>query len=417
MAKKGSILYARDNESTIPRALKTIYIPTAEFYSQVIDSLLDYAIFTIDNELIINSWNAGATGIFQYEQDEILGKSFHTIFSDTDIVDGVPEKEVELAIQDGKATDNRWHICKDGKKIFAYGLVFPLTGTDGEVLGFVKILRDITDTKKTEDAIDLYVKELETLNTHKESVISILSHDLRSPLAGFISLIDYTKTNLSEIDPTELKGILEILHSSAVKELEQLDHLVEWGRIKYASETFSPVQANLYLAIKKALALLTENIMAKKIKIVNNIQTNFIVFADTKMLHSILQNLISNAIKFSHIGGIITIAALRQENTTVIAVNDTGIGMTQETLEQVFTPSLNALSARRSNNTGAGIGLLLSKHLVEKHRGEIWAESKEQEGASFFFCLPDECLSPIDEKDNQEDFFETSKSKGNISIT
>jgi PAS domain S-box-containing protein len=393
MAKKGSITYIKDDESTIPRALKKVYIPTAEFYSQVIDSLLDYAIFTIDNELTINSWNAGATGIFQYEPDEILGKPFHTIFSDTDISHGIPEKEVELSIKEGKATDNRWHICKDGKKIFAHGLVFALTGSDDEPLGFVKILRDITEMKRKEDAIDIHVKELETLNTHKESVISILSHDLRSPLAGFISLIDYTKTNLAEIDQTELQGILEILHSSAITELEQLDHLVEWGRIKYASETFFPVQTNLFLATKKVISLLVENILSKKINVTIDIPFDYIVFADTKMLHSTLQNLISNAIKFSHIEGAITVTVIRQENRSVIAVKDTGIGIAPEILDQLFTPSLTALSSRRSNNSSAGIGLLLSKHLVEKHKGEIWAESKEGEGASFFFSLPDQCTA------------------------
>ena len=402
MPKKGKIIYHLDDASPNKRALKTAYVPTTEFYSQVIDSLVDYAIFTMDNNLIINSWNTGASTIFQYESGEILGKSFHRIFSDADIVNGIPEKEIALTIKEGKATDNRWHICKDGKKIFAYGLVFPLTGYDGEILGFVKILRDITEKKNTEDAIEVYIKELETLNTHKESVISILSHDLRSPLAGFISLIDYTKTNLPEIDEDELKSILETLYNAAIKELEQLDHLVEWGRIRFAAETFFPVRVNLSDSIKKVLTILSENVLTKKIEIHNAIPEDFIVFADKKMLHSILQNLVSNAIKFSHTGGSITLGAIQQENMSVISVNDTGTGMTQEKLEQLFSTSLASISARRVNNNSAGIGLLLSKHLVEKHNGEIWAESKEQKGASFFFSLPNETVAIAAEEEKHE---------------
>lgn len=400
-------------ELLIPKVLQTTYIPTAEFYSQVIDSLSDYSIFTLNTELLINSWNSGAKGIFQYEAEEILGKPFHTIFTAADIADHIPEKEIEQAIKEGRATDNRWHVCKDGTKIFAYGLVFPLLGVDGGMLGFVKILRDITEKKNTADAIDTYVKDLEILNTHKESIIAILSHDLRSPLIGFISLLDHTRTNLHEIDKVELVTILNLLHSSACKELDKLDHLVEWGRIKYASETFSPVKFNLNHIIKKVTGILSENILLKNIKIATAIEDSFTVFADIKMLQSVLQNLISNAIKFSDNGGIVTISATRKENTSVISVADSGIGMSKDTLAHIFTPQLSKLIQPRSGNPGAGIGLLLSKSLIEKHRGEIWVESKEQEGTSFFFSLSNDGNKENDLKEDRKAFFEDYKTNEN----
>ncbi|MBW0177544.1 PAS domain-containing sensor histidine kinase [Sediminibacterium sp.] len=397
------------NEPLTPKILQKNYIPTAEFYSQVVDSLLDYSIFTMNTELVINSWNTGATGIFQYEADEILGKSFHTIFTETDIAEGIPEKEIELAIKEGKAIDNRWHICKDGKKFFAYGLVFPLLGIDGEMLGFVKILRDITEKKTTADAIDVYVKDLEILNTHKESVISILSHDLRSPLAGFISLLEHTRTNLHDITKTELESILDLLYSSALKELDQLDNLVEWGRIKYASETFSPTKFNLVHVIKKIFGILSENILAKNIDLISEVEDPFTVVADIKMLQSILQNLITNAIKFSNFGGVIIITAIQKENTSIISVTDTGIGMSKEMLTHIFTPQLNILSERRADNSNAGIGLLLSKTLVEKHGGKIWAESRENEGTTFSFSLSGDGNKEDSLKENRKAFFEDYK--------
>lgn len=394
------------NESTTPRILQTTYIPTAEFYSQVIDSLLDYSIFTLNTELAINSWNAGATGIFQYEAEEILGRPFHTIFTPSDIADGIPEKEIEQAIKEGKAIDNRWHICKDGKKIFAYGLVFPLLGVDGEMLGFVKILRDITEKKATADAIDVYVKDLEILNTHKDHVIALLSHDLRSPLIGFISLLEHTSTHLHEISTIELKNILDLLHISARKELDQLDNLVEWGRIKYASETFSPTDVNLAHILKRVYGILSGNILTKNIELRSQVEDPFMVFADIKMLQSILQNILSNAIKFSHQGGIISITATKQENSALITITDHGVGMNKETLSHIFKPQLNRLAERRTNNTGAGIGLLLSKNLVEKHGGKIWAISKENEGTSFFFSLM-LCTKADDSlKENRKAFFD-----------
>ena len=170
------------NKHDNPKVLKNEYIPTTEFYSQIIDSLQDYSIFTLDNEFNINSWSSGSTKIFGYETEEVIGEPFDIIFTGEDLKIGIPKREIETALKVGRATDNRWHIAKDHSLFYAYGLLFPLIGSDGEKLGYVKILRDLTDRKKSDDAIKRYVRDLEDLNTHKESVLAILSHDLRSPL-------------------------------------------------------------------------------------------------------------------------------------------------------------------------------------------------------------------------------------------
>ena len=175
-------------EQTDSKILKSSYIPTSEFYSQIIDSLQDYSIFTLDKELIINSWSSGSSTIFGYETEEILGEHFSKIFTEEDKINGIPKEEIDKAVREGRAVDNRWHICKDGSKFYAYGLVFPLIGLDGEMLGYVKILRDLTERRKSEEAVKKYVKELEELNNHKDSILAILSHDLRSPLSGIIGI-------------------------------------------------------------------------------------------------------------------------------------------------------------------------------------------------------------------------------------
>jgi two-component system CheB/CheR fusion protein len=190
-----------ENKQDKPSILKSRYIPTSEFYSQIIDSLQDYSIFTLDKKFIINSWSSGSTKIFGYETDEVIGKSFDLIFTENDLKNGIPKREIETALKEGRATDNRWHIAKDRSQFYAYGLVFPLTGLDGELLGYVKILRDLTERKQSEDAIKKYLKELEELNTHKESVLAILSHDLRSPLSSIIGTAKYLKENFHKIKP------------------------------------------------------------------------------------------------------------------------------------------------------------------------------------------------------------------------
>ncbi|WP_281299344.1 PAS domain-containing sensor histidine kinase [Flavobacterium limnophilum] len=370
------------------KILKNKYIPTTEFYSQIIDSLQDYSIFTIDKDFIINSWSSGSTKIFGYETDEVIGAPFDLIFTNQDLDNGIPQKEIEIALKEGRATDNRWHIAKDKSLFYAYGLVFPLTGLDGELLGYVKILRDLTERKQSEDAIKKYVRELEELNTHKESVMAILSHDLRSPLSAIIGTAKYLKDNFHKMKPDAVQEMLNLLYKSSTDELEMLDYLVEWARIKYASDVFLPSQLKLTEYIDKVFTTLNETASINALNLHHEIEENTTVFADGKMLISIIQNIVSNAIKHTEKGGTITVSAKRKEDKIIVEVKDTGIGMSKEIMEKLFTPQIKTLSETRKKNKGAGIGLLLVKGFLEKNDGEIWVESIEGEGSSFYFTLP-----------------------------
>lgn len=370
------------------KVLKNRYVPTAEFYSQIIDSLQDYSIFTLDKEFRINSWSSGSANIFGYETDEVIGESFDIIFTDEDLKSGVPKREIETSLKEGRATDNRWHITKDKSLFYAYGLVFPLTGLDGELLGYVKILRDLTDRKQSEDAIKKYVRDLEELNTHKESVLAILSHDLRSPLSAIIGTAKYLKDHFHKMKPEVVQQMLDLLYKSTTEELAMLDYLVEWARIKYASEVFSPTQLNLALYVDKVFETLRDAAQVSTINLHHDIKAGTSVFADEKMLISIIQNIVSNAIKHTENGGTVNVSAKAKDDKIVVQVKDTGVGMSKETIEKLFTPQIKTLSATREKNKGAGIGLLLVKGFLEKNGGEIWVESVEGEGSSFYFTLP-----------------------------
>ncbi len=371
-----------------PKILKSRYVPTTEFYSQIIDSLQDYSIFTLDKEFNINSWSSGSVKIFGYETEEVIGLSFDLIFTEEDRKNGIPKIEIETSLKEGRATDNRWHIAKDGSLFYAYGLVFPLTGLNGEMLGYVKILRDLTDRKKSEDAIKKYVTELEELNTHKESVLAILSHDLRSPLSAIIGTAKYLRDNYQKMKPAMVEEMLDLLHRSAVDELEMLDYLVEWARIKYATEAFSPTKLELTDYIVRVFETLKESASIQAINLHHEVEENTFVFADGKMLISIIQNIVSNAIKHSIPGGTITVSAKKEANMIIVQVKDNGVGMSQDIQDRLFTPQIKVLSETRKENKGAGIGLFLVKGFLEKHDGEIWVESIEGEGSSFYFTLP-----------------------------
>ena len=370
------------------KILRNKYVPTAEFYSQIIDSLQDYSIFTLDNEFKINSWSSGSTKIFGYETDEVIGESFDIIFTEEDLKIGIPKKEIGIALKEGRATDNRWHVAKDKSLFWAYGLIFPLIGSDGEMLGFVKILRDLTERKQSEDAIKKYIRELEDLNTHKESVLAILSHDLRSPLSAIIGIVEYLKEYSQTMKNDDFQEMLDMLYKSSKDELEMLDYLVEWARIKYASDVFSPTKIKLTEYINKVFETLNESASVNAINLHHDVEPDTSVFADGKMLISIIQNIVSNAIKHTEKGGTITVAAKSKDDKIIVQVKDTGVGMSKEIMRNLFTPQLKSLSEAREKNKGAGIGLLLVKGFLEKNSGEIWVESIEGEGSSFYFTLP-----------------------------
>jgi PAS domain S-box-containing protein len=368
--------------------LKNRYIPTAEFYSQIIDSLHDYSIFTLDKELTINSWSSGSSIIFGYDTDEVIGEHFEIIFTDEDRRNGIPNIEIALALKEGRAVDNRWHIGKNGNRFYAYGLVFPLNGIDGELLGFVKILRDLTERKKSEEAIKQYVKELEELNTHKENILAIVSHDLRSPLSAIIGAAEYLKSEHTTMAADTKQDMIDLIVKASHEELQMLNYLVEWARIKYASEIFSPSNLLLDHYVARVFDVLSEVATAGTVSLHYTIDEGINVFADKKMLLTILLNIVSNAIKHSHPGGAVTVTATKESETVTVRVRDTGVGMSKETQKRIFTPQMNSLSKAREEHKGAGIGLLLVKGFLEKNGGTIWVESAPGEGSIFYFTLP-----------------------------
>ena len=267
---------------------------------------------------------------------------------------------------------------------------------DVESLGYVKILRDLTERKKAEEAINKYIRDLEELNNHKESILAILSHDLRTPLSGIIGIADYLRSDFENIEQSEAKKMLELLYNSSIEELDMLDYLLEWARIKYASETFTPKKTDLLMQVEKVFDKLDEVETLDSVKLNHNIEENTSVFADEKMLLSILQNIVSNAIKHSYKGEEITVSSKKSEDKIIVHVRDNGNGMSKQVQEKLFTPQVKSLSKAMKEGKGGGIGLLLVKGFLETHGGEIWV-GEEGKGSSFYFTLPvDKPLEEVD---------------------
>lgn len=198
--------------------------------------------------------------------------------------------------------------------------------------------------------------------------------------------------------------LLKHLNKSVKDELNMLDYLVEWARIKFASEAFTPSTIDIYQYILKALETSQVNALAKQVLLENNISANTFVYADGKMLYSIIQNILSNAIKHSSSGGVVLVSSYTEDNAVVVVIKDNGCGMSEDTLQNLFIPKLESLVNDRKDNQSAGIGLLLTKSSIETNGGKIWVESSKDNGTSFYFSLPMNEPQPKINKDNSSDF-------------
>jgi len=199
----------------------------------------------------------------------------------------------------------------------------------------------------------------------------------------------------------DVQEMLDLLFQSSKDGLEMLDYLVEWARIKYASEVYTPSKIKLTQYIDKVFETLSDTASINAINLHHEIEPDTSVFADGKMLISIIQNIVSNGIKHSNRGDTVTISAHAKDDKIIVQVKDTGTGMSEEIMKKLFTPQMKVLSEARKLNKGAGIGLLLVKGFLEKNGGEIWVESVEGEGSSFYFTLPIE--KPLHKTDSSDE--------------
>ena len=243
-----------------------------------------------------------------------------------------------------------------------------------------------TELKGKQEILEKREKELNESNDTKNKLFSIIGHDLRGPIGALQELLNLFGEG--EMSKEEFLDFIPKLREDIDHIFFTLNNLLSWGRTQMNGSVTQPVVLDVESLVKENVSLLSEVAKKKSIKIVNHIEENTMIWSDSNQIDIVVRNLISNALKFTPMNGMITIDAVDIENRWQISVKDNGVGMDKITLSKLFDKSSNVSTYGTNNEKGTGLGLSLCKEMVENNKGQIWVESSLNTGSSFYFTLP-----------------------------
>jgi len=249
------------------------------------------------------------------------------------------------------------------------------------------ILRDVTQQKIAEQQVLKFTEELKQLNATKDKFFSIIGHDLRTPINGLLNYSEILSEECDVLSKEEIKEFAGYIGEIARTTNTLLNNLLEWSRIQSGKIAFEPKETHLYLIVDKIFRLLSAMALSKQIKLINNVQTDLICYADENMLQSIILNITSNAIKFTNLGGQIRIDSTKFDEYVKISIADNGVGITEENIKLLLDSNITFTTLGTVKEKGTGLGLMLSKEFVKIHNGNIWAESELGKGSTFSFTI------------------------------
>ncbi|HKO31447.1 MAG TPA: PAS domain-containing sensor histidine kinase [Nitrospiraceae bacterium] len=368
--------------------------PQNEFtFRLLFESIKDYAIYVINPEGIVKTWNPGAEMMKGYRAEEILGQSFSRFYLPSDIEAGKPHRLLSQAARAGRVTDEGWRVRKDGSRFWAFVVITALYNPKGGLQGYAKITRDMTERRQLEDHLHETMQQLEQanrtleeLNQLKSVSVSVATHELRSPLTAIKAHIDNLVEGVAGELPDKVVQYLTRIGYNTDRVIRLVNMLLDISQIEAGhaqleldtlsvSEVITDVLKDFEcIAKKKGIAIRASAVMDAPVR------------ADRNRVEQVLHNLFHNALKFTPSGGVIAVQSHVAENDKVtITVTDTGCGIPPGHEEKVFLKFHRAPSPVQE---GAGLGLAVSKSLVELHGGNMWVESEPGGGSKFSFTLP-----------------------------
>ncbi|TGK77585.1 PAS domain-containing sensor histidine kinase [Leptospira noumeaensis] len=292
-------------------------------------------------------------------------------------------------------SDEIEQYCKDGStKWIEANTVFQWNPNG--TINILGVSRNIDKRKKTEIEKDKFYSELQLLNHTKDKFFSIIAHDLKGPIGGMNTFAGMILEDLDTRPLKRTKNDLSILFQSSGEVYVLLENLLTWARAQTGEISFFPEYISLFRSIESSIASASFSIQNKSIVVKNSVDPKVSVYADEKMIETILRNLISNAVKYSHPGGEIHIFSESIVDDVQIGIKDFGTGMTEEIKNNLFRIDAKQKSMPGTiGERGTALGLILCKEFIEKHGGSIHVESHLGKGSRFNFTLPKESSVPI----------------------
>lgn len=321
--------------------------------------------------------------LYKYSREELIGKHFTMI---------VPEENREYLskahddfIREGREIRGEWEVeDKDGEKHMILADAAHIEGPDGRPKK-VTFVVDITELKHALEDLIESKKQLTDLNATKDKFFSIVAHDLKNPLStilNFSQMLQSDRFGLSEKEKTDFLGYI---HEGAGNINRLLDNLLTWSRAQRGLISFSPMNYPLKEIVENNIELFEHNAGEKGITIVPEIIDELSPLIDGNMIDAVVRNLISNAIKFTGENGTITVRVEKGVPQAKVSIIDSGVGMSQEKIDSLFNIATNMSTRGTNRERGSGLGLLICKEFIDKHKGQIRAESRLNEGSSFIF--------------------------------
>ncbi len=345
-----------------------------ERYRLILENALEYAIFSVDLEGCVATWNTGAQRVTGFAADEIIGRPLDLLFTREDRDAGILARTLDRALRFGRTEDERWHVRSDGSLFWASGMLVILKDEDDRHVGFLKILRDRTSRKREEEALTDAKAEAEAASRAKDDFLAVLSHELRTPLMPAIMLADERAQDPALAE--DVRNDFAAIQTGIELEVRLIDDLLDLTRIARGKLILECRPVDLHAVLSASWDLLKFEAADKNLVVDFDLSApQPWVTGDPVRLHQVFWNLVKNAVKFTPANGHILIRTRGAPPVGVaVEIADNGVGIDPQDLERVFLPFDQG--ARKGNSGGLGLGLTISRRLVEVHGGVIHASSE-----------------------------------------
>ena len=351
-----------------------------ERFRMLVEGVRDYAIFMLDPQGRVVSWNAGAQRIKGYQPEEIIGQHFSVFYPPEALERGWPEYELSVARKDGRFEDEGWRVRKDKSLFWANVVVTPLHGDDGVLRGYSKVTRDMTERK--------HVEALEEGRRQMSEFLAMLGHELRNPLAPIRNAVHVMARK--KLDPTASEWCRDVIDRQVSQLARLVDDLLDVTRITSGKIIVHKAPIDLNAAVERAIESTRPMIDARRHTLkVALADEPVIVEGDMVRLSQAILNLLNNAAKYTPEGGVISCTVKRESRNALVSVRDNGVGIPRDLLPKIFELFVQGDRSLDRSEGGLGVGLTLVDRLVRLHGGTVHAESGGPGmGSEFIVRLP-----------------------------